>query len=636
MRGRIVAQLMLAVGVAGCGGLLSPTYTSTEGRYRVQFAGTPKLMDKMVPTPVGPVTARFAISEERSGTARMVMYVDYPPNLFRADNVEQALDSGCQGMLEQSQSVAQSTRHIAMNGHPGREVDFESRPDRPGGKLTGRARLYAVGNRLYNISIAGRAGVLQPDTMASFISSFELVGEPPPPAGPMMAGGPPMGPPGSNPQPMGPQGFNPRPMGPQGFNPRPMGPQGPVPPQFQQRPGVRPNGRPGHFPAPNVRPPRGPAPAQPFYPNRTPAPAPTPTPASGEVLAFYNIPEPASTTIEADLSANDSTSPIASAGGVSIRSFTWVDENADLVGGYGNAAEADGIKDQHFRLVLELPANAVIESIAITSGEAHHWVTQPSDRYWPIAVFRGGRPISRSHVEQVGAFSGPSDLDLYFNTGIGIGPGSPFDLELVLTTDGRRISLTSHCKRPELPTGPLAHALPAPDSPPAAPEQVPALQPAQEPPPSVRHGDDNEVPPVVYPSSGGATIVSFDWLDRDDDYVSSDGRRIAPGGGKDEHYRLVMDLPPASIVEEIAIVGGGVLHWTTRPSTKYWPVAVVVNQELKNRGQSLRLGAFSGRWNFDLYAESHGTVRPGQAFGVEVVVYVRGTRHRLTASCHRK
>ena len=76
--------------------------------------------------------------------------------------------------------------------------------------------------------------------------------------------------------------------------------------------------------------------------------------------------------------------------------------------------------------------------------------------------------------------------------------------------------------------------------------------------------------------------------------------------------------------------------WTEKWGHATWPVAVVANHEVKNRRQSLRLGTFSGRWNFDRYAESHASVRPGQAFGVEVVVFIRDTRHRLTARCERK
>jgi hypothetical protein len=245
-------------------------------------------------------------------------------------------------------------------------------------------------------------------------------------------------------------------------------------------------------------------------------------------------------------------------------------------------------------------------------------------------------------VAQVGVYSGAQAFDLYFNTGIGIGPGTPYDFEVVLSIGGNRVTLSSHCKRPEGTAGPMADARapgmsgPAQGPVPAAPENQPQTQPQGGDRSGRRDPESNEVPTLLRASSGGATIVSFDWIDQAEDVVGMSGRLIAPGGGKDEHYRLLMDLPAAAIVEEFTITGGGVLHWTTKPSAKFWPVGVVVNQELKNRAQSLRVGAFSGRWTFDLYAESHNTVRPGQAFGVDVVVFISGIRHRLTARCQRR
>ena len=292
--------------------------------------------------------------------------------------------------------------------------------------------------------------------------------------------------------------------------------------------------------------------------------------------------------------------------------------------------------------------------MVITGGGLNRWVTEPSDSYWPIAIHRNGQPIARSHVAQVGVYSGSQTFDLYLNTGIGIGLGTVFELEVVLMIGGGRATLTSKCQRPEKGAVPLADArpprpanaspspllIPAPprSGPPAAePEPRPEPRPPSDPAPPARPGpsESNEVPYSVTPTGGGATIVSFDWVDRDDDYAGTDGRQIGPGGGKDEHYRLVMDLPPAAIIEEVAISGGPV-RWTTRPLVRSWPLAVVANQELKNRRQMLRLGAFSGRWTFDLYGESHEAVRPGQAFGVEVVVFIGNTRHRLTARCQRQ
>ncbi len=563
MRGRIVAQLLLSILLAGCGSMTVQEYTSQDGRYRVQFTGKPTIQEKTVQTPVGPVITRIAISEDWSRTARMVMYADYPPHLIHAGNRDGGLDGACQGMVSEAQLVTLSKVPITLNGHPGREVTFDSQPGRPGGKVVGRARLYLVGNRLYQVLIAGPDGRVPPETIESYFNSFSLLDQGPGPAGPGAPAGP-------------------RPVGPPPAGPPPSGPR-----QVDRRPVDRP------------------APAS--SPRKRPGPEPGPS----RALAFYDIPEPASARIDADIPGMGSTpensevpglggspEPTATAGGAAIRTFKWVDENADVVGGYGDAARADGTKDQHFRLEIDMPSNTIVESVVITSGPNHRWVTKPSDQFWPIAIFQRGRPVIRSHVAQVGVFSGPQAFDLYFNTGIGIGPGSAFELEIVFSIGGRRITVASGCQRPNGSPVPLADARPAQPAsgPPAMPSmpapgpaatRVPVPVPVPAPPPAdrpgQRGGESTEVPTSTNLSSGGATILSFDWVDRKEDVVGMSGRLIAPGGGKDEHFQLVMDLPAATIIEEVAITGGGVLRWTTKPSAKYWPVAVVSKQQPRNR-----------------------------------------------------
>src|SRR5262249_16877919 len=105
----------------------------------------------------------------------------------------------------------------------------------------------------------------------------------------------------------------------------------------------------------------------------------------------------------------------------------------------------------------------------------------------------------------------------------------------------------------DLPPPPGGFVVPEPQQgrtphPPTDPAPPPQPDPAPPARPEPRADESNEVPTLLVPSSGGATIASFDWLDQNDDYVGTDGRRIAPGGGKHEHYRLVLDLPPASII----------------------------------------------------------------------------------------
>jgi hypothetical protein len=382
-------------------------------------------------------------------------------------------------------------------------VRFESSPVRPGAKLAGRARIYLVGNRVYQVFIAGKASVIQPDTIDSFFNSFGLQDQGPGPPGPRVASGPPPG--------VFPRG------GPPPGNFPPGGPR----PLNRPRPG--PNALGGPAPAPGRQPRR----AGPTVPRNQPDPSPRPN--AGQMLAFYNIPEPASAAIEADIPETTS-APTDRAPG-----------ETPGPGGQGSALGSDAEPSK--------PAGA---------------------------------------------------------------PPSPL----------------------LIPDRPGSQAAPVPE-----PRSRQGLRPQPDPLPPASTGPHDrhsaELPSSLTPASGGATILSFDWVDRNDDYTGTDGRQIGPSGGKDEHFRLVIDLPPAVVIEEIAILGGEV-RWTTRPLPRSLPLAVVSNQQLKNHRQSLRLGPFSGRWTFDLYAESNESIQPGPAFGVEVVVFIRNARHFLTARCQRK
>ncbi len=576
--------------------MTSREYKSVEGKYRVMMSGTPKVEVRTIPTAVGPVVTKITGAEDWSGTARMVMYADYPPALVHAGNQNVILDNFCQGWAPGAQMSILSKAPVSISGHPGREMNFESIPNSKFGKLSGRTRVYIVGARLYQVFIAGPQGRLSADTMDGFLNSFAL-----------LEGGP--------------------------------GPQ---------MPDILPGPPPGHQP-PVVS-----------YPNNPPAPAnmpPSRPPArQANVLAFYDVPDPADAPIEADIPGMGSTPSDrkrlglgglarSSSGGARIRSFEWVDADADMIGGFGDNAHADGTRDHHFRLGIDLPAGTILESMAMNAGPGNRWQTRTSQEWWPIAVFQNGRAVTRSHVGQVGLFDGAQTFDLYVNTGIGPRPGDAIRLEVEFSAAGGQATVAAECQVPSTAPQPAemkrpvqgiaatpATPIPGPDG---APKSLrPPTNAARTEVPS-NGREPTTVPLVVSPTAGGATIVAFNWLDRDDDRVGTSGRQIGPGGGKDEHFQLVLDLPAASIIEQVNITGGGVLRWTTRPG-RTWPVAVLANEQPKNRAQMLRVGAFSGRWNFDLYVESHETVQPRQPFGAEVIISSRGIKHTLTARCERK
>jgi hypothetical protein len=191
MRARIVAQLVLAALAVGCGNLTTVEYTSPEGRYRARFPGEPKIQDQMFPTPVGPVPTKIAMSVDWSGSARMVMYADYPAAMVHAGNQDAVLEGFCQGWAPGAQVTIVTKVPVSVQGHPGREINFESLAGSKAGKAKGRTRVFLVGHRLYQVLIAGPPGRMTPDAMAGFLDSFVLLDQPAQPAGPNLAGSPP-------------------------------------------------------------------------------------------------------------------------------------------------------------------------------------------------------------------------------------------------------------------------------------------------------------------------------------------------------------------------------------------------------------------------------------------------------------
>ncbi len=177
MRGRIVAQALLTIAVAGCGGGGTYEYRSPEGQFRVEFPRKPTLREEPVQMPRGRTVEKIASLVDRSRTERYVSYIDLPAGPPRNQNAR--LDGACRKMATQSQLVIRSKMPIAINGHPGREISFEGQPGNPAGTITGRGRIYLVGARLYEVYILGPTGSVTPETIDGFLNSFTLLDQAP-------------------------------------------------------------------------------------------------------------------------------------------------------------------------------------------------------------------------------------------------------------------------------------------------------------------------------------------------------------------------------------------------------------------------------------------------------------------------
>lgn len=142
------------------------------------------------------------------------------------------------------------------------------------------------------------------------------------------------------------------------------------------------------------------------------------------------------------------------------------------------------------------------------------------------------------------------------------------------------------------------------------------------------HGgrDYTSAPPVAAPPQAATTLdlAGLEWLGTDEDKVGDWGNG-RPNGVPDGHLRLVLDSWGAYTVNSISLwsanergekTGGQVWH---TQSGQYWMLGVVRDGRQLNASHVTRLGDFSGRAAFDLYANSSGWFNPGQWFLLEVV-----------------
>lgn len=137
----------------------SKEFKSVEGRFTVNFPGTPNLMETSANTALGPLKTHVAILETGSAVY-YVSYTDLPAGLETPEEIKLGLDSS------RDQAVANGNRLIVENdvtvaGVGGRELLMEK-----DGQIM-RARFFYLKKRLYQLIIGAPAGLVFRDGKSS-------------------------------------------------------------------------------------------------------------------------------------------------------------------------------------------------------------------------------------------------------------------------------------------------------------------------------------------------------------------------------------------------------------------------------------------------------------------------------------
>lgn len=142
--------------------------SSRQGRFRVLFPGSPRLHQRTMASPVGPVddTAYLLDTPDRSV---MVSFADFTGYARKDADLMGIIQEGRDAVRKHLRGVLVQEKDIQLNGNPGKEVAIQT-PNQG----TAYLRWYAVKRRLYTLTIMGTKTTPPADEVAWFFDSFQL------------------------------------------------------------------------------------------------------------------------------------------------------------------------------------------------------------------------------------------------------------------------------------------------------------------------------------------------------------------------------------------------------------------------------------------------------------------------------
>ena len=164
----------------GCGASSKLEFYSNEpGNFRVLVAGKPGHSSQTVASPAGQLSMTSIESVDADKIRRVVVYTDIPLSVVKSNDPSVLLDGGIRGMSAKGQWTVERQGQITLDGHPGRDVRFAVSSPSSKEKGAGGARIFLVGNRVYQAIMVGPASKVNEEELDHFVKSFELLNKVP-------------------------------------------------------------------------------------------------------------------------------------------------------------------------------------------------------------------------------------------------------------------------------------------------------------------------------------------------------------------------------------------------------------------------------------------------------------------------
>lgn len=143
-------------------------FYSNDGKFKISFSGEPTFSKENVPTEAGDFDMFMYIYEEVS-RAEMMAYIDYPPEIIEAQEVEVMLQNAKEGSVSSMGLVISEEKEFTFKGN--KAVQFRA----DNNELYVDYLLFLVGNRFFQTAIMVEGSYPSKDEVKKFYDSIEIL-----------------------------------------------------------------------------------------------------------------------------------------------------------------------------------------------------------------------------------------------------------------------------------------------------------------------------------------------------------------------------------------------------------------------------------------------------------------------------
>ncbi len=145
-------------------------FTSEDGKFKINFPGTPKDTLQYIPTEVGNIEMKSFTYEKSATEMFMLAYCDYPSELVKQSDSETLLQGAKEGALNKDgAATVDLDEKITVDGNPGHFFKAYK------GSFYMVFKIFLKENRLYQILMIRDGSYPSQDAIDSYIGSFELI-----------------------------------------------------------------------------------------------------------------------------------------------------------------------------------------------------------------------------------------------------------------------------------------------------------------------------------------------------------------------------------------------------------------------------------------------------------------------------